>query len=147
MTNGVNVKTSAAATPLKGTTGCCGATGAAQPNHCKADPAAWTGAWPTLDFEIDEDTLFYYDYDGTATSFTAKATGDLDCDGSEIVYALTGSATNGSPTDAADRLHLHRNTVLYRLGRIEDLLGADLRNAEVRLALHLALKIGDVLEG
>jgi purine catabolism regulator len=55
-------------------------------------------------------------------------------------------ATNGSPTDAADRLHLHRNTVLYRLGRIEDLLGVDLRNAEVRLALHLALKIGEVLE-
>jgi len=55
-------------------------------------------------------------------------------------------ATNGSPTDAADRLHLHRNTVLYRLGRIEDLLGVDLRNAEVRLSLHLALKIGDVLE-
>jgi len=56
-------------------------------------------------------------------------------------------ATNGSPTDAADRLHLHRNTVLYRLGRIEDLLGADLRDAEVRLGLHLALKIGEVLEG
>src|SRR3984893_10659493 len=55
-------------------------------------------------------------------------------------------ATNGSPTDAADRLHLHRNTVLYRRGRIEDVLGVDLRNAEVRLALHLALKIGDVLE-
>jgi len=55
-------------------------------------------------------------------------------------------ATNGSPTDAADRLHLHRNTVLYRLGRLEDLLGVDLRDAEVRLALHLALKIGDVLE-
>jgi purine catabolism regulator len=55
-------------------------------------------------------------------------------------------ATNGSPTDAADRLHLHRNTVLYRLGRIEDLLGLDLRDAEVRLALHLALKIADVLE-
>ncbi len=54
--------------------------------------------------------------------------------------------TNGSPTDAADRLHLHRNTVLYRLGRIEDLLGVDLRNAEVRLSLHLALKIGEVLE-
>jgi len=56
-------------------------------------------------------------------------------------------ATNGSPTDAADRLHLHRNTVLYRLGRIEDLLGVDLRDAEVRLGLHLALKISDVLEG
>ena len=55
-------------------------------------------------------------------------------------------ATNGSPTDAADRLHLHRNTVLYRLGRLEDLLQVDLRDAEVRLGLHLALKIGDVLE-
>src|SRR5438552_4130998 len=55
-------------------------------------------------------------------------------------------ATNGSPTEAAELLHLHRNTVLYRLGRIEDLLGADLRNAEVRLGLHLALKIGEILE-
>src|SRR5436305_8181213 len=55
-------------------------------------------------------------------------------------------ATNGSPTEAADLLHLHRNTVLYRLGRIEDLLGVDLRNAEVRLGLHLALKIGEILE-
>src|SRR5947209_1355790 len=56
-------------------------------------------------------------------------------------------ATNGSPTDAADRLHLHTNPVLYPLGRLEDLLQVDLRDAEVRLALHLALKIGDVLEG
>jgi purine catabolism regulator len=56
-------------------------------------------------------------------------------------------STNGSPTDAADRLHLHRNTVLYRLGRIEELLGVDLRDAEVRLSLHLALKIGEVVDG
>jgi purine catabolism regulator len=55
-------------------------------------------------------------------------------------------ATNGSPTEAAERLHLHRNTVLYRLGRIEELLQVDLRDAEVRLALHLALKIGEVVE-
>src|SRR3989454_9839165 len=55
-------------------------------------------------------------------------------------------ATNGSPTEAANLLHLHRNTGLYRLGRIEELLGVDLRNAEVRLALHLALKIGEILE-
>src|SRR6267378_2340501 len=65
-----------------------------------------------------------------------------------VLLATLGAylATNGSPTDAADRLHLHRNTVLYRLGRIEDLLGVDLRNAEVRLGLHLALKIGEILE-
>src|SRR5256712_13666206 len=68
--------------------------------------------------------------------------------GGELLKTLAAYlATNGSPTDAADRLHLHRNTVLYRLGRIEDLLQTDLRDAEVRLSLHLALKIGDVLEG
>ena len=67
--------------------------------------------------------------------------------GGELLKTLGAYlATNGSPTDAADRLHLHRNTVLYRLRRIEDLLQADLRDAEVRLSLHLALKIGDVLE-
>jgi purine catabolism regulator len=55
-------------------------------------------------------------------------------------------ATNGSPTDAAQRLHLHRNTVLYRLGRIEEILGSDLRDADVRVTLHLALKIDEVLE-
>ena len=55
-------------------------------------------------------------------------------------------AVNGSPTDAAERLHLHRNTVLYRLSRIEAVLGSDLRDADVRLTLHLAVKIDEVLE-
>ena len=54
--------------------------------------------------------------------------------------------SNGSPTEAALRLKLHRNTVLYRLSRIEDLLGVDLRDADARLTLHLALRIQDVLE-
>ena len=56
-------------------------------------------------------------------------------------------AVNGSPTDAAERLHLHRNTVLYRLQRIEEILARDLRDADVRLTLHLALKIDEVLAG
>ncbi len=55
-------------------------------------------------------------------------------------------STNGSPTDAALRLHLHRNTVLYRLSRIQEILGLDLRDPDVRLSLHLALKISHVLE-
>ena len=67
--------------------------------------------------------------------------------GGVLMHTLSAYlATNGSPTDAAERLHLHRNTVLYRLGRIEELLQVDLRDAEVRLALHLGLKIGDILE-
>jgi prepilin-type N-terminal cleavage/methylation domain-containing protein len=79
--------------------GCCGGSGTSgnNPNHCAADPTSWTGVWTALDFEIDEDTLFVYDYHGTATDYLATATGDLDCDGTEITYTLTGTAINGQP--------------------------------------------------
>lgn len=90
---------SAAPLPAAGTSGCCGGT-SAQANHCLTTPAAWVadGTWSKLDFQIDEDTLFFYNYDATvATDFTAKATGDLDCDGTAIVYTLTGSSAGGNP--------------------------------------------------
>jgi prepilin-type N-terminal cleavage/methylation domain-containing protein len=86
----------AAQLPSKpGIGGCCGGPN----NHCSANPTAFTSdaVWRQLDFQIDEDNLFYYDYLGSPTTFTAKATGDLDCDGTEIVYTLTGTATNGNP--------------------------------------------------
>jgi type IV pilus assembly protein PilA len=81
-----------------GAGGCCGG-GGASPNHCLAVPAAFAAdaVWKNLDFQIDEDSLFYYDYTGTATTFTSKATGDLDCDGTEIVYTLNGTAVAGNP--------------------------------------------------
>ena len=50
-------------------------------------------------------------------------------------------AANGNLTEAARRLNLHRNTLMYRLHRIEELLGASLDDADRRLALHVALKI------
>jgi prepilin-type N-terminal cleavage/methylation domain-containing protein len=76
--------------------GCCGGPN----NHCAANSAGFAAdtAWKALDFQIDEDSLFYYDYTGTATTFTAKATGDLDCDNTEIVYTLAGAATAGNPS-------------------------------------------------
>jgi type IV pilus assembly protein PilA len=86
----------AAQLPVKpGIGGCCGGPN----NHCAPDSTAFANdaVWRQLDFQIDETNLFYYDYLGTSTTFTAKATGDLDCDGIEIVYTLTGTATNGNP--------------------------------------------------
>jgi prepilin-type N-terminal cleavage/methylation domain-containing protein len=82
-----------------GVGGCCGGTGA-KPNHCAAVPSAWVAdsVWQALEFEIDEDTLFYYDYAGASQSFSATATGDLDCDGTEVIYTLAGAAVNGNPT-------------------------------------------------
>jgi PucR family transcriptional regulator, purine catabolism regulatory protein len=65
----------------------------------------------------------------------------------ELVKTLDAYfAALGSPTDAAERLHVHRNTLLYRLNRIQEIAGVDLGDAETRLALHLALRVRDVLQ-
>jgi purine catabolism regulator len=53
---------------------------------------------------------------------------------------------HGSPTEIAQLLHLHRNTVLYRLRRIEDIAQLTLDDPETRLNLHLCLKVRDVLQ-
>ena len=45
----------------------------------------------------------------------------------------------GAPTRAARSIHLHPNTLRYRMNRLVDLTGLDLENATVRLALQLQL--------
>ncbi|MFN8533999.1 MAG: helix-turn-helix domain-containing protein [Dehalococcoidia bacterium] len=50
-----------------------------------------------------------------------------------------------SPTEAAERLHLHRNTLLYRLQRIREITGRDPDDPRSQLAFHLALRIDEVL--
>lgn len=63
--------------------------------------------------------------------------------GSDLVPTLEAFlATLGAPLATAERLHVHRNTLLYRLSRIEAVAGVDLRDPEARLMLHLALRIG-----
>jgi molybdopterin-binding protein len=48
-------------------------------------------------------------------------------------------ATNGNATEAADLLFLHRNSLLYRLKRIQELTGVDLNEPKVRLGFQLGL--------
>lgn len=51
------------------------------------------------------------------------------------VYFDSGANT----TEAADRLFLHRNSMLYRLARIKELTGLDFKDPRARLALELGL--------
>jgi prepilin-type N-terminal cleavage/methylation domain-containing protein len=86
--------------PTKATTGCCKG-GGTDANHCKAVPASFAAdsTWKALDFQIDEDSLFVYDYSSTdGKTFAATAIGDLDCDGTEITYTLAGKSDNGNPS-------------------------------------------------
>jgi len=53
---------------------------------------------------------------------------------------------HGSPTEMASVLHLHRNTVLYRLRRIEEIGHLRLDDPETRLNLHLCLRVREVLQ-
>lgn len=55
-------------------------------------------------------------------------------------------ASNGNLSAAARELHLHRNSLLYRLHRARELLGHDLDDPELRLALQLAIKGRRVLK-
>lgn len=50
-------------------------------------------------------------------------------------------ACHGNHVRAARELHLHRNTLLYRLDRVRAILGGDLEDPEARLAAQVALKI------
>ncbi|NDL57566.1 PucR family transcriptional regulator [Phytoactinopolyspora mesophila] len=47
----------------------------------------------------------------------------------------------GNAQVTAERLNLHRTSLYYRLQRVEQLAGTDLKDGIERLALHLALKV------
>jgi purine catabolism regulator len=53
---------------------------------------------------------------------------------------------NGNLSETARAMHFHRNSLLYRLGRIEELLSRSLEDPELRLSLQVALKIRHLLE-
>jgi DNA-binding PucR family transcriptional regulator len=55
-------------------------------------------------------------------------------------------ASGGSLAGTAERLQTHRNTVLYRLHRIQEVAGADLRDPHTALELQVALRIRATLE-
>lgn len=90
--------------------------------------------------------LFHLDGNSELTKFYQEILGpllnaDTRGDGT-LIETLEGFfRCNGNLSEAARALHLHRNSLLYRLGRIEDILGRSLEDPEFRLALQIALKI------
>jgi DNA-binding PucR family transcriptional regulator len=61
---------------------------------------------------------------------------------SDLVQTLSHYLECGGNYDeSAAVLHVHRSTLRYRLGRIADLTGFDLRNIDTRFNLHAATRV------
>lgn len=54
---------------------------------------------------------------------------------------------NGNMARTAHILNIHRNTLVYRLGRITEIIQLDMDDSNVRLNLHLALKVQRMIDG
>lgn len=54
---------------------------------------------------------------------------------------------NGNIKLTSERLYAHYNTIVYRLEKVQNILGVSLDNPEERLQLHLALKLGQITPG
>ena len=66
--------------------------------------------------------------------------------GTELLPSLeTYLRYHGNMSQAAKALHVHRNTLIYRLKRIGQISGLDLDEAETRLALQMALRLSYLL--
>lgn len=67
--------------------------------------------------------------------------------GTELVPTLRAFfAACGNISRTAERMHLHRNSLIYRLRRIAEVAGVNLDDAEDRFNLQLALKLMPLLD-
>jgi DNA-binding PucR family transcriptional regulator len=67
--------------------------------------------------------------------------------GGDLIATLSAWLAAGCSTAAAAQaLVVHRNTVTYRLGRVEQLTGRRLADSSTRLELQLALMIREIAE-
>lgn len=99
----------------------------------RPDPPSWDalGAWRLI---VDAPpTLQVADLHPAAEVLAAQDRSDL------MTTARVVLDHGGDVTAAAKALHLHRTTLYYRLDRIEELTGVDLRDGDGRTDLQLAL--------
>ena len=86
-----------------------------------------------------------------AARFYRKTLGKLishdDNKNSELVQTLDAFfACHGNLSQTATRLHIHRNTLTYRLEQIANITQLDLDDPDARFSLQLALKLRPVLK-
>ena len=76
--------------------------------------------------------------------FAKSGKAGVDSDTLHIVYQFFGNNLNLSETSR--QLYMHRNTLVYRLGKLQKLTGLDIRNFDDALVFRIALMVMDYLE-
>ena len=89
--------------PTPATGACCSGG-----EKCAPDASLWTDpSWVALQFSVDDPHYYSYDYIAAGTppdTFTARANGDLDCDGTFSTFEMYGtidSTKSDGPTGNA----------------------------------------------
>ena len=90
--NGALPVGSAPLTPAKS---CC-----EDPSGCYSADSEFSdsASWRLLDFEVFGSQDFQYSYESDGKQFRARAVGDSDCDGTEVVYELRVDVIDGNAT-------------------------------------------------
>jgi hypothetical protein len=65
---------------------------------CAPDPAQWQGVWGQLSFAINAPSPYSYSYHSDGHTFTASASGDLDCDGVYSTFTIQGKMVGDEPS-------------------------------------------------
>ncbi len=91
--------------------GCCAIAGAGGTEKCAPfndpdwndpDSANRDPTWMALDFAMKDPHYYAYGFTTTATSYTTRAEGNLDCDAQNSIYTLYGEVVAGEVESAAD---------------------------------------------
>jgi PucR family transcriptional regulator, purine catabolism regulatory protein len=82
--------------------------------------------------------VFYNEFLGKLIEYERQPAGELE-------QTLKTYLQYNSVAETARVMHVHRNTLLYRLSRIQEITGLDLEDGETRLALYLAILAGEVI--
>ncbi len=92
--------------------------------------------------------LFQLEGDPELEAFCREALGPLLTyeGGGDLLETLEAYCERlGNLSQTAEKLFIHRNSLLYRMERISQIAGLDMTNPDTRLAVHLALKVRKML--
>ena len=102
--------------PVGGKHPCCGPQDADKDDRCDVDMSAWTTAtWSALNFQMNDQHYFAYEYEssgtGAAAKFTARAYADLDCDG---VFSTFERSGYGDPSASMAECSMKGSSAFYK---------------------------------